>query len=113
MARSSEMEAIATALRAPPGDGDSFRVVHDGVEVSLSTETNSGTIVGLSLQVARAGLPEVVLRREDDDDRSAKARGINVEAQTGDARFDVRVYIETDIPERAVQHLLAAPEARV
>ena len=113
MGRSREMQAIATALHAPPGDGDVLTVTRGGVDVSLSVETSSGTITGLSLQVARGGLPEVVLRREDDDDRSAKARGINVEAQTGDQHFDVRVYIETDIPEIAVQRLLAAPEVRV
>src|SRR4051812_44508814 len=113
MGRSREMIAIANAVGVPHGDGDAFEVVIDGTKVLISADTNSGTIVGLALQVPRGALPHVYFRREDDDDRSAKARGINVEAQTGDERFDMRVYIEADLPEPAVQALLSAVEARV
>ncbi|MBL8684330.1 MAG: hypothetical protein JNK05_34465 [Myxococcales bacterium] len=36
---------------------------------------------------------DIVLRHEDDEDRSAKERGINVEWQTGDRMFDDAVYV--------------------
>jgi hypothetical protein len=138
MARSKEMQSIAAALGLPAGDGDAFEVVRDGVKVVLDTVTNSGTIVGMSLIARRpdarpppgprfagphgdaahrligppVGSSLIVFRREDDEDRSAKARGINVEAQTGDGRFDAFVYIETDLPEAAVNKALQAAEAR-
>jgi hypothetical protein len=54
----------------------------------------------------------IKLRSEDNSDRAAKAEGINREHQTGDARFDEDVYIDSPTTSQALLDAVLAPPVR-
>lgn len=55
---------------------------------------------------------DIVLRREDDEDRESKLRGINVEWQTGDASFDASVYVSAPNHDAAVYSAVINSDVR-
>ncbi|WP_437742762.1 hypothetical protein WMF39_45780 [Sorangium sp. So ce1504] len=55
---------------------------------------------------------KIKLRRETDEDRAARSRGVACEAQTGDPLFDDEVYIDSPSDEQTVLRTLASPELR-
>lgn len=54
----------------------------------------------------------ITLREEDDADRDAKEEGVSREFQTGDARFDARVYIDTTTPDAVLRDVFASSALR-
>ena len=56
--------------------------------------------------------PEIFLRRENGLDRLGKRLGINREVETGDAKFDHRVYVRSETEQPVVEALLAPAETR-
>jgi hypothetical protein len=55
---------------------------------------------------------DIVLTREDAADRAAKAEGLAVEWQSGDATFDDQVYVRTPTRDPGVLAAVLGPEAR-
>lgn len=61
----------------------------------------------------RAARPmKITLREEDESDRHAKEEQIAREFQTGDPRFDARVYIDTSTPDAVLRELFASKALR-
>lgn len=54
----------------------------------------------------------IKLRRETNEDRTARSRGVACEIQTGDALFDDEVYIDSPSDAPIVLRALASPELR-
>ena len=80
----------------------------DGLTCILSSRT-------LTPSLAPGALPELPvmrLRQENDRDRLGKILRLNREVQTGDARFDARIYVECDAARGAGSAVLASPEVR-
>lgn len=57
-------------------------------------------------------LPQIVLRVENKRDRLGKRMRLNREVQTGDARFDKLVYVESDADQAVIDAILTKPEVR-
>lgn len=55
---------------------------------------------------------QITLRRETGYDARSRRAGVAVEAQTGDAAFDERVFIDSPSEHAVIQKVLAAPELR-
>lgn len=55
-------------------------------------------------------LPVFLLRREDNVDRWAKRVRLTREAQSGNARFDEAVFVESDAVDRVVERMIASPQ---
>lgn len=114
-----ELGAIAKSLRIPHSGAPSllFQVGEASsrrgpVVVTVGLNIDSGVVRGLTVSVARSGLPSVRLRPETDADKQHKATGLNVEAQTGDSDFDDAVYIETESSNAAMRAMLASGQTR-
>jgi hypothetical protein len=119
-------EAFLDALRAAAGEprgSSSLEIRQDDLAVRISTESSDErAAVTLSTpypdaQSTGAGYrdapPPVVarpmsiqLRTETTRDVESKTRGVDREAQTGDAVFDQRVYVDTPSPDAAVSAVL-------
>jgi len=112
-----ELGAVAQALGVRHEGARVLEVEVNGALVTFELEINSGTVVGLTLTLVPPGPalpdePAILLRREVAADRAGKQRGINVEVQLGDPRFDQEVYVDSDAREDEVQRVLAAPSVR-
>ncbi|WP_438040508.1 hypothetical protein [Sorangium sp. So ce128] len=55
---------------------------------------------------------KIKLRRETDEDRGARSRGVVREVQTGDPLFDDAVYVDSRSDPQTVLRALASPELR-
>lgn len=106
-----QLAAWAKAHEVPYGGAAQVSAEVDRRRVTLSLRIDSGVVRGVVAEVHVGSFPEVVLRAETSDDVHGKDRGIAVEAQTGDAAFDARVYVETDLAPEAVLPMLS-PEVR-
>lgn len=107
-----QLDAIAASLGRPPS-GASFSLRHQGAELSVSLEIDSGSVRGLMLVAATPPVPKLALTRETGFERFGKALGINREIQVGDASFDAQVYIDDEeTSEEAARRLLAPPLLR-
>jgi hypothetical protein len=71
---------------------------HDGVPYFEKIRTHKKEIQGFRIGMARRSPTWVRLHPESRTDRFFKAIGIASEAQSGDARFDERVYVTCDHP---------------
>ncbi len=87
-------------------------VTVDGIVIMVSISLNSGTVTGIEMAAAAPDLFDMRFVREDGLHRKAKAKGISVEAQTGDAAFDDAVYIESKMSADSVRAVLAPPAVR-
>lgn len=96
-----------------PGGSVALTVRADGLSCTVSLALNSGTVMGIDLVAhAPAALPHVRLVPERKSHTKAKAKGVAIEVQTGDAEFDEAVYVESDAPAAEVQAFLAPPAVR-
>lgn len=110
--RYAELGPIAAALGLPWTGGAELRFQRDGFAVTVGLRIDSGSVMGVDLVVHRPGWPDLELRDETDGDRRAKASGMNVEVQTGDADFDRRIYIESSYGQAVLGPMLASSELR-
>lgn len=106
-----QLDDFARTIGAPSG-ALSHTVKCDGLDCHVSIELNSGTPCGLELTAATRGFPEIRLTRETDEEVYAKERGVTREVQTGDARFDARVFIDSDAVDADVLAVLEPPAVR-
>ena len=67
----------------------------------------------LEFSIPATGLPPMLLRSENRTDRLGKLLGLNREFHTGDPEFDTSVYIETGLPDEAVDRTLAGAPFRL
>jgi hypothetical protein len=107
----TELRAAVTAL-GHNGDCASFKVRSDGLIVEVGLNIDSGVARGVEYSISTAGLPAMILRREQHPDVDAKESGVAREVQTGDEAFDRAVYIESDAADEDVLAVLAAPAVR-
>ena len=67
------------------------------MDAQVSLCISSGTVTGLDSAIATSpDLPDARFRRETREEKRAKAKGITHEVQTGDATFDIRVFVASD-----------------
>jgi hypothetical protein len=85
----------------------------EGARVVASFRLSSGSITGMTIEVRSGPYRAIVFRRETDEDKKGKARGISVEHQTGDASFDDGVYVVTDESADIVSEMLEDGDVRV
>lgn len=104
-----QLRAFARAQGIPYDGALQLQCSAGSAPVTLSLLLNSGTVYGVSVEVAAGAWPSVELRPESDDDRASKAGGVAVEFQTGDAAFDPRVYVDAPEDEDAPRAMLTAP----
>jgi len=97
----TELRAAVTAL-GHDGDCASFKVRSDGPIVEVGLNIDSGVARGVEYSISTAGLPTMILRREQHPDVDAKESGVAREVQTGDEAFDRAVYIESDAADEDV-----------
>lgn len=113
-----QLREVANALGVQWSGAPELKVRIDGTPVRFDLDINSGTVVGVEVRVAFEGPPranaalQIELRRETDQDREGKARGITREVQTGIAGFDHAVFIDENTSEGDVKRLLASDETR-
>jgi hypothetical protein len=83
----------------------------EGTAVKLSTPYPDGPTGAAYRDATPAPVVErpmsIELRAETTRDVESKARGIDREAQTGDAAFDQRIYIDTPSPDTVVNNVLS------
>lgn len=95
-------------------NGSSKSAVFSGRYLGRPPETQAGA----SYREARTPKREaprpmkIQLREESSSDRAAKQRGVAVEAQTGDASFDERVFIDSPSSHETVRAVLASEALR-
>lgn len=109
MSTHKEFTALCTNLGVVPGN--MVRLHVRGVEVQFWANIGSkgallGVIFSVALGDARPLPASIVLRRENALDRFGKATQINRELQIGDVAFDRAVYIESDLPDGALEAFL-------
>ncbi len=102
-----QMRPIAEAYGLPPTGDPTLELELEGVKMIVSVDLNSGSVVGLTIELRTHALPEIELRRETETDIEGKDRGINRELQLGDSEFDPLVYIETHASDESVSGVLA------
>jgi len=112
------------ALRAEASArGDEFQTVRGGIRIHvryypgssshlvLNTPYVGRAVEGAAPIVAIRPL-EIQLRAENEHDRRAKAKGIAIEAQTGDAEFDRAVFVDSPTEHDVVAQVLGSPALR-
>lgn len=136
---SDESDLIAAFRKLAKEDGDDFSVSHRGtsVHVQYSGGSSSSLSLGASYdRVAKAIDTDegkaalyrasakakgslvairpmlIKLREESGTDRGGKAEGINREHQTGDEKFDERVYIDSPTTDPKVLDAVLGPSTR-
>jgi hypothetical protein len=112
-----ELAGIAQALGVAHHGARVLEVSVNGATVTFELEINSGSVVGLRLKLLPEGpvlpdSPSISLRAEREDERAGKRRGIAVEVQLGDDRFDEAVYVDSDATDGEVKRVLASPGVR-
>lgn len=112
MPRYTELGPIAAAMGVADDLSGEFKVMRDGLDITVSLRIDSGLVRGVDLHVKNPGWPECEFRREKDEDRRSKASGMNVEVQTGDKMFDDFVYIESPYAQQVLAPLLQSPALR-
>jgi len=106
--------ADVKAVRRPSGTQSAAIVdfVHDGKPGSFEIRPYMRDWSLLSLTLASAPLPHVLIRRERGADRLGKSLGFNREVQIGDEPFDAAAFIDTAESDDLVRRLLDKPEVR-
>jgi hypothetical protein len=106
-----ELNDFAATIGGPEG-AFAHTVAVDGLELRVGIELNSGSPCGLTMTAFSAGFPGITLKNETDEEVYAKERGITREVQVGDAKFDARVFIDSDAIDADVLAVLAPPAVR-
>jgi hypothetical protein len=106
-----ELAAIAAAFDVPHAGAPAIEIEFAGARIAIELSLNSGTVDGATFQVM-GRWPSVCLRKELDEDRESKARGITRELQTGDPAFDQQVFVESDEPDALLRRLLSDGKRR-
>lgn len=113
----TQLGAVANALGVAYRGGRDLDLLVDGRSVTIGIMDDGedgvfGFQVRLVLDDRAAKAPQIELRRELGEDRTAKASGLTREVQTGHLPFDGLVFVESDASNADVARLLAAAATR-
>lgn len=106
-----QLDDFARTIGAPAG-ALAHTVSCNGLPCRVAIELDSGTPRGLEITAPSPGFPAITLTRESDEEIYAKERGVTREVQVGDARFDARVFIDSDAVDADVLTVLQPPAVR-
>ncbi|MFO0556515.1 MAG: hypothetical protein U0269_00720 [Polyangiales bacterium] len=142
MAELSEGETEADLVRqlrqiagVDEGQSEFFVSINGGPSIWVQYSSGSGSNVAFSVPYGKGPIPansealaayrstaggahrayrpmQITLRRENNEDLQAKEKGINVEHQTNDPRFDSTVYIDSEARDETLHYVLSSPVLR-
>lgn len=105
--------AYGAAVRSPSELLHEFDTSQADLTVRLTCSVSrSGASAELRIQRLGVPYPDLLVRPEDDMDRTGKRLGIDREAQTHDDVLDRAAYFQTALPEPAVRGIVCRPGFR-
>ncbi len=102
----TELRALADTYGVPYAGGTGIEITLDEVQIVVELCIDSGTVRGATFEVTGRTWPSVSLSVEDEEEVEGKRLGMTREYQTGDAVFDARAFIDTQVPDDELETLL-------